>query len=68
MQQVMMDGYVSRRPLKMTTETVNRTEFYSSDAAIEKFKSIHDTLELDVCKRNPYDAFIGGNWKHLLYY
>ena len=41
--------------------TVNHTEYQLTPDAISDFKTIHDSWELDICKKNPYDALIGGN-------
>lgn len=41
--------------------SVERAEFVLTDDAISVFKRIHDEWEIEVCKRNPHDALIGGN-------
>ena len=45
---------------KMKTVAVNRTEYILTPDAISEFKTIHDSWELDICEKNPYDALIGG--------
>ena len=45
---------------KMKTVAVNRTEYMLTTDAISEFKTIHDSWELDICEKNPYDALIGG--------
>lgn len=42
------------------TVTVNRAQFFLSEEALSAFEMIHDNWELEVCKRNPHDAVVGG--------
>lgn len=46
------------------TVTVNRAQFFLSEEALSAFEMIHDNWELEVCKRNPHDAVVGGNLNH----
>ena len=46
---------------KMKSVTVNRTGYHLTPDAISEFKTIHDSWELDIWEKNPYDALIGGN-------
>lgn len=46
---------------KRKTVKVERTEFNLTEKAISAFKVIHDEWELEVCKKNPHDALLGGN-------
>ena len=45
----------------MKSVAVNRTKYQPTPDAISEFKTIHDSWELDICEKNPYDALIGGN-------
>ncbi|XP_015776962.1 PREDICTED: uncharacterized protein LOC107354970 [Acropora digitifera] len=49
---------------KMKTVTVNRAQFFLSEEALSAFEMIHDNWELEVRKRNPHDAVVGGNLNH----
>ena len=46
---------------KRKTVKVERTEFNLTEKVITAFKEIHDEWELEVCKKNPHDALLGGN-------
>lgn len=46
---------------KCKVVSVNRTEYELTDEAVAVFKEIHDEWELEVCKKNPHDALLGGN-------
>lgn len=46
---------------KRKSVKVERTEYNLTEEAITAFKAIHDEWELEVCKKNPHDALLGGN-------
>ena len=46
---------------KLKTVSINRAEYILTQDAISEFKTIHDSWQLDICEKNPYDAFIGGS-------
>lgn len=48
----------------MKTVTVNRAQFFLSEQALSAFEMLHANWELEVCKRNPHDAVVGGNLHH----
>ena len=45
---------------KKRTVKVERTVFNLTEKAITAFKTIHDEWELEVCKKHPHDALLGG--------
>lgn len=46
---------------KCKSVSVNRTGYELTGEAVKEFKKIHDEWELEVCKKNPHDALLGGN-------
>lgn len=45
---------------KLTSVEVKRKKFTLSKEAIDCFQKIHDEWELNVCKKYPHDALVGG--------
>jgi hypothetical protein len=59
--------YIINNDDKITNIVVNRKKLTLSPAAFTAFENVHDDWEMNICKKYPYEPFIGGK-KHNIFY